>query len=661
MKLIFKTFLGLFLLPKLIFTQNLINDGDNFQTTITSPCAEILSNWNPVLKPNNFGCAQFDGNCNKIQIFSTLNNLGLCGNACGEFSALTISGTRGIPSTASWFAQNTPNSLNSSFESYLGLPLTEASNCARSGIIQQLPNKLKKGFYRVEFDAVFKTNLPINETALIRIQMDDNESLADPEISISIPISETGGSSNNTWQHIVAFFEVEDCDEIDFFKLLRLDGEIGGLILVDNIELHDICAEENRCNLNKYNDDNSNITSNEVHTSQTPLNFSGLAGIPMATLAIYNNGNIVSTMAFIKPLNTIYWDGKDEEGNELPNTVYTYRLFLFTLCDCGFEKNGSFLKSGNLNIPTPILTNNIQSNTQVITFGNLSNVHEFSFKVRSILGAELYSSPIFINPSNTFNWNGIVGGNSSLNPAQYQVAMKYKNNRNTVEKSIPILVIDDIDYSAFPTNYFENNSVIKPSSFQCFYDNYFPAYYAPLPCCSTSLDLNYSNGYIDGNQTFEAAGNIYLGDGLTVLPNSNINFYANETIEVNPGVVIDGTSSVVTLENLNCAPQRVGIINNPILTTSENLSQSILNKKTFSGNSTISVFPNPASKSITISSTDELKNILVFNLFGEQIYNINKLGKNNVEIATDQLSNGVYIFSIQTENTSKRERVIIQK
>jgi hypothetical protein len=366
-------------------------------------------------------------------------------------------------------------------------------------------------------------------------------------------------------------------------------------------------------------------------------------------------------MAFIKPLNTIYWDGKDEEGNELPNTVYTYRLFLFTLCDCGFEKNGSFLKSGNLNIPTPILTNNIQSNTQVITFGNLSNVHEFSFKVRSILGAELYSSPIFINPSNTFNWNGIVGSNSSLNPALYLLTMKYKNNCNTIEKSIPVEVLDDIDYSAFPTNYFENNSVIKPSSFQCFYDNYFPAYYAPLPCCSTSLDLNYSNGYIDGNQTFEAAGNIYLGDGLKVLPNSNINFYANETIEVNPGVVIDGTSSVVTLENLNCAPQRVGIINNPILTTSENLSQSILNKKTFSGNSTISVFPNPASKSITISSSEELKNILVFNLFGEQIFTNNNPGKNNLEIATDQLSNGVYIFSIQTENTSKRERVIIQK
>jgi ankyrin repeat protein len=55
------------------------------------------------------------------------------------------------------------------------------------------------------------------------------------------------------------------------------------------------------------------------------------------------------------------------------------------------------------------------------------------------------------------------------------------------------------------------------------------------------------------------------------------------------------------------------------------------------------------------------KNILVFNLFGEQIFTNNNLSKNNLEIATDQLSNGVYIFSIQTENTSKRERVIIQK
>jgi hypothetical protein len=660
MKSIYKLFI-LIIITKSAISQNLIVNGRDFEITTNiingNLCSSNIDNWSQISQP--LFCSGTQDGCSIIKKFSTMNNNQNCQESCQEFSFLSVPGTLGIPSTVTWAIQQTATSLNNQFESFIGLPLV--SSCQRSGVFQQLRSHLKTGFYRIELDVVFKPKEQTDEDALIKIQLDDNSSLTDPEISINIPISETGGTNNDNWEHKVVFFEVEDDCEVNFFKILRRDGAIGGLILVDNIELVSLCAEENRCNQNKFKEDNSNITSNELHSAQTPLNFSGLAGIPMATIVIYNNGNIVSTMAFIKPLNTIYWDGKDEEGNELPNTVYTYRLFLFTLCDCGFEKNGSFLKSGNLNIPTPILTNNIQSNTQVITFGNLSNVHEFSFKVRSILGAELYSSPIFINPSNTFNWNGIVGSNSSLNPALYLLTMKYKNNCNTIEKSIPVEVLDDIDYSAFPTNYFENNSVIKPSSFQCFYDNYFPAYYAPLPCCSTSLDLNYSNGYIDGNQTFEAAGNIYLGDGLTVLPNSNINFYANETIEVNPGVVIDGTSSVVTLENLNCAPQRVGIINNPISTSSENLSQSILNKKTFSGNSTISVFPNPASKSITISSSEELKNILVFNLFGEQIFTNNNPGKNNLEIATDQLSNGVYIFSIQTENTSKRERVIIQK
>jgi hypothetical protein len=90
--------------------------------------------------------------------------------------------------------------------------------------------------------------------------------------------------------------------------------------------------------------------------------------------------------------------------------------------------------------------------------------------------------------------------------------------------------------------------------------------------------------------------------------------------------------------------------------TENEISKDELEKK-----NEISLFPNPASNSITISSTDELKNILIFNLFGEQIYTNNKLGKNIVVIETDQFSNGVYVFSIETENKTKRERVIIQK
>jgi hypothetical protein len=167
----------------------------------------------------------------------------------------------------------------------------------------------------------------------------------------------------------------------------------------------------------------------------------------------------------------------------------------------------------------------------------------------------------------------------------------------------------------------------------------------------------------------------YCGPAI-VRGNGNITkFFAGESIYLEPGFYTEDNAifEASIFGGYECENNNAGrYATEPIASSNSELPisavfskqkkiENLVLKDDIENKKEISLFPNPASNSITISSSEELKNILVFNLFGEQIYNINKLGKNNVEIATDQFSNGVYIFSIETENTSKRERVIIQK
>jgi hypothetical protein len=164
--------------------------------------------------------------------------------------------------------------------------------------------------------------------------------------------------------------------------------------------------------------------------------------------------------------------------------------------------------------------------------------------------------------------------------------------------------------------------------------------------------------------------------GDVVIPsNAHVTFEAANIISLEPGFITEENAEFTAQIKTCPVTNRIGftepLLIEPVITTQETpetkkfyKGKSIKKNDTTNEKNTIAeikISPNPASQSITISSRDELKNILVFNLFGEQIYTNNNLGKYNVEIATDQLSNGVYVFSIETENNSKRERVIIQK
>jgi hypothetical protein len=64
--------------------------------------------------------------------------------------------------------------------------------------------------------------------------------------------------------------------------------------------------------------------------------------------------------------------------------------------------------------------------------------------------------------------------------------------------------------------------------------------------------------------------------------------------------------------------------------------------------STITLFPNPTSSNFTITSTDKIESVKVYNLIGEEML-ITTPNNNQSTININQFSNGIYFVEIKTE------------
>ncbi|MEI7979611.1 MAG: T9SS type A sorting domain-containing protein [Bacteroidota bacterium] len=80
-------------------------------------------------------------------------------------------------------------------------------------------------------------------------------------------------------------------------------------------------------------------------------------------------------------------------------------------------------------------------------------------------------------------------------------------------------------------------------------------------------------------------------------------------------------------------------------------------------NNKISVFPNPTSGIITLSSNQTIATIDVFDVTGKLVYSQQNNGKQtNIEIDLSALSNGIYFINAQTENGGiSNNKVVISK
>jgi len=77
----------------------------------------------------------------------------------------------------------------------------------------------------------------------------------------------------------------------------------------------------------------------------------------------------------------------------------------------------------------------------------------------------------------------------------------------------------------------------------------------------------------------------------------------------------------------------------------------------------MTLYPNPATKTITITSNSKLSGetlITIFNMKGEQVKVARFQNQNLAEIDVSNLTKGVYIVKIQTRGEVERKKLVIQ-
>ncbi len=70
--------------------------------------------------------------------------------------------------------------------------------------------------------------------------------------------------------------------------------------------------------------------------------------------------------------------------------------------------------------------------------------------------------------------------------------------------------------------------------------------------------------------------------------------------------------------------------------------------------SMINVYPNPTSARINISSEQEVKNVTLFNISGQQV-----MSTPNTDINLSTLNNGTYVVRVELQNGTVATRTIV--
>lgn len=75
----------------------------------------------------------------------------------------------------------------------------------------------------------------------------------------------------------------------------------------------------------------------------------------------------------------------------------------------------------------------------------------------------------------------------------------------------------------------------------------------------------------------------------------------------------------------------------------------------------VELFPNPASDEVTVRVADEIQQIVVFNVNGQQMFRQNYEGFGQATLDVSTLAAGVYMITVQTEEEVLTERLIIHR
>lgn len=514
------------------------------------------------------------------------------------------------------------------------------------GIRIELSESLKEGqAYNLRFNAVKKSsNDPVIE---FRLGANDNYVQADcPSCSQDfMSISTEGGPNNDQWGSYVISFIADRCDLQWLF--LRLHDQFGGAkLFIDNISINDDCAEVNVCS--PYLGNLLNVYSNNVHNSTDPLTFYNLGNVEQITVVIFTDllQIPVRHLNVFYPNDFISWDGKDNQGDYVPNGNYSYIAVLSNNCHCRTIQ-GNFQKTGDFHIINATAGFYLAANAQ--TFYHLENVEDFELKIFDE-DNNLVQLLSIIDPKPTVSWNGLNGAGSPVAAGSYSYECRLRNSCEELTLYgglFQILPVDPqlafLDYSSVP------KQITCPYTFY-----YNPHASPPPPCCAQVGDLIINNRSIAGVKDFKLNHDIRVLGTSTVVAGSDIYFQAGHEISLSNEFSVQPGSQFAAVI-LPCT----GRYGNPNPNDADQAQESelpiyktVLTDSLTQNQINVSIFPNPTSDGRTMISiiNSNYRQIELYNCFGQRVAVQTTKANDSSNVILEGIDKGAYFLRVILEN-----------
>jgi hypothetical protein len=246
------------------------------------------------------------------------------------------------------------------------------------GIAAELTQELVKGRdYRLKFYAVKKRS----GTHKIQVQFNtENDWVINTQSAIiqhTVEVTDNGGSNNDSWQEFTFDFSPPECG-VDWIIIRLISGDV---VFVDDFSLIDISPLEVVCTPIQGE---FNPIFGTTHAGSLPLLFaiSNIGNVRRASVEIFQmNGPLIKQWivnARYGIAHPIYWNGKNAQGGEVSEGLYSYRvvlrgnpnicgdsIFVGTIQKTNTIFDGTILPqdyseqyyNGNYNIPKPCCDN----------------------------------------------------------------------------------------------------------------------------------------------------------------------------------------------------------------------------------------------------------------------------------------------------------------
>ncbi len=181
---------------------------------------------------------------------------------------------------------------------------------------------------------------------------------------------------------------------------------------------------------------------------------------------------------------------------------------------------------------------------------------------------------------------------------------------------------------------------------------------------SSTIDTLYAPKAVNGcdsiyylNLTIYKSPEVTISGDLRVTPGSSATLYANSNQPVNFKWFNNSTESSITLDPVN---ENIDVY---VTGTNASTGCSATAYVTVLANvgigdvdtETLSVYPNPTTAIINVKSSEDVKNISVFNIMGQQVMSAN----NSTSIDMRSLINGTYVVRVELANGTVTTRTVV--